>query len=232
MAFTFVQSAAAPSTNAVSFSGLSTSADLVKFTLAVAVSIPGAAPTVTVADNGGVNVYTLAGTPALVDDAEAFNVYLYDYTCFGFIAPSGNLTITGTASTVLFYGGAAASEYGVPHGTVIDPTSYNTASNASSVGMPITTTLTAANELLVFCEFCAGTLGAPAAGWNLRANNLVGIVDNLAGPAAGPQSLNPISQVAANAWEATITGFYTPTPGPPATGAVSLLPVLIANGIF
>jgi hypothetical protein len=218
MAFTFVQSAVAPSTNAVSFSAPSTSADLVKFFVMVAVSFPGTAPTVMVADNGGVNVYTLSGTPALVDDAGAFNFYLYDYSCFGFVAPGGNLTITGTASTVLFYGGAVAAEYGVPRGTIIDPSSYATGSNPATVGMPVTTTLTKAGELLVFAEFCNGTLGSPATGWNLRANNLIGLLDNLTGPATGTQTLTPISQTAPSVWEATLTGFYTPVA--PAGGGV------------
>ena len=220
MAFTFVQSVAASSVNTATFSGPSTTGDLVKFALAVALTAPASTPTVTVTDNGGVNVYVQAGTPAEVLYGGAFDIYLFDFTCLNFTAPSGNLVITGTAGgTIAFYGGVGASEYGVPHGTTIDPGSYNTASSVATPGMPITTSLTASGELLVFCAFFTSTLGVPVAGWNLRGNSsLMAIVDNLNGPAAGSQSFNPISQSGSGAWEATITGFYTPVA--PAGGGV------------
>lgn len=159
----------------------------------------------------------------MINLSNVFDFYLFTFYCINLKVPAGNLTVTAVQSGALVANYSSMVEYGVPTGLAVDPTSYGSAvdSTGATFGFPVPTNLSTTGELVVFFGYYySGTLGSPIAGWNVRkANgNYFASLDNLNGPAAGAQTLNPISQTAQNYWEATVVAFYvpvTPRPTPP-----------------
>lgn len=211
----FVQASTVNAALSASFTSPSNNGDLVAFGITVYMAYPAAAPSITIADNSSGNVWIQAGPPAVFNYGPGtYNIYQFVFYCLGIKAPAGNLTVTATVpGEILTICGM--TEYSLVVGTIVDPTSYAKNSDTNSVGMPVTTSLSGTAELLLFFEFCLGTLGSPISGWNLRAVNLMGMLDNLSGPSSGSQTINPISQTGNNYWEAVLLGFYVPAPPTP-----------------
>jgi hypothetical protein len=221
MAYTYVQQNTA-STNSLSLGAASTKGDLIVFAVVPYMPHGAAAPTYSAVDNGSGNMWVQAGPPVFFNYVNTYDIYLFSFFCLSINPPAGVLTLTAnrTSGSVPAAYWTALAEYGVPVGTALDQLSYGVATSgvATSVGMPVSTNLSTSGELLVFPQFnLNGTLGSPIAGWNLRINGYTSILDNLSGPAAGAQTINPISLTAANQWDAALFAFYVPPPPPMAT---------------